>query len=387
MQLVVLVNFITIFAYLGGGVHHNADIGSIELDHRGVFHNFHGEQAALPDWLQWPDMVSPIAARVLDSLTTVAITSDFVDEVTLRQELRRKADDTAAASSVGTLCTPDDAQDCAEVYGRAKAAVEHRQVFSNCTTVTALHEGAVRRNDILVMQVLISPFPRLVQRTYMDVVENGEHTASSGKKHFRSVWLTRKANAVVGGYDFQIHYDPVQNIVNATVSASVMPFARVFGWSRANVAELAQQSVDYSLDVVYARAIGNPPPPSPWEVCNGPMPEIEEEEETTTTNSTTTSATTTTASIVTSTQAPSSLVAAQEAPMVTDAMIASAKLGAAEAKEGSIVDPQVIAIYKAVYQEKGGDKNQVCDALGLAKERWGDIDSADAFCIEYLGAK
>jgi len=56
-------------------------------------------------------------------------------------------------------------------------------------------------------------------------------------------------------------------------------------------------------------------------------------------------------------------------------------------RANSSVDPAVIAAYKKVYADNGGDKDKVCAAFELDTSKWGDIGDADAFCMKYLGAK
>jgi len=76
-------------------------------------------------------------------------------------------------------------------------------------------------------------------------------------------------------------------------------------------------------------------------------------------------------------------------PSEADLQAKAAAMKKAETKvaEGK-VDPAVIAAYKKVYADNGGDKAKCCAAFELDAKKWDDsVKDADSFCIKFLGAK
>ena len=71
----------------------------------------------------------------------------------------------------------------------------------------------------------------------------------------------------------------------------------------------------------------------------------------------------------------------------------AAKAGALKSTETSggggmsAADPAVKALYEAKYDECGGDKDKLVEALGLNCDdaRWGDISDKDSFLKKWLG--
>ena len=78
-----------------------------------------------------------------------------------------------------------------------------------------------------------------------------------------------------------------------------------------------------------------------------------------------------------------------EAKAPTDAELEAKKgeLKGAETKEGSTVDPDVLALYKKTWADNGGDKDKVCAALAIDAAKWTDGMDEKAFLGRFLGLK
>ena len=63
------------------------------------------------------------------------------------------------------------------------------------------------------------------------------------------------------------------------------------------------------------------------------------------------------------------------------------ELKGAETKEGSTVDPEVLALYKKTWADNGGDKDKICAALAIDPAKWSDGMDEKAFLGKFLGLK
>lgn len=210
--------------------------------------------------------LSPLVAGALTTLTDLHVAGDFQHDTTLKAELRQTIDSSHEISNTQTVCS----HDCGSVYQRIKSAIEFRQVFSNCTTVTGLHSGPIQKDDLLIIQELLWSWPRLVQRAYADVTAHGESPSEPGTKHFHSVWSKRSESVVVGGYGFFVDYNISKDEVNLTYVRRFMGEERrllVAPWQ-------GEESLAHITELLAAAGRDAPAPNSPWDDCNRPRPDV-----------------------------------------------------------------------------------------------------------------
>jgi len=76
-------------------------------------------------------------------------------------------------------------------------------------------------------------------------------------------------------------------------------------------------------------------------------------------------------------------------PVPSEAELQEKKAGLSkkETKEGSTIDPEVLALYKKTWADNGGDKDKVCAALGIDAAKWADGMDEKGFLGKFLGLK
>jgi len=80
-------------------------------------------------------------------------------------------------------------------------------------------------------------------------------------------------------------------------------------------------------------------------------------------------------------------MSAPPAPSEAELLEKKAGLSGTETKEGSTVDPDVLALYKKTWADNGGDKDKVCAALSIDAAKWTHDYDEKAFLGKFLGLK
>merc|ERR1740121_8952 len=80
------------------------------------------------------------------------------------------------------------------------------------------------------------------------------------------------------------------------------------------------------------------------------------------------------------------IIVMSEAPNAEALSAAAGGLKATETRAGGGgADAEVIKLYEAAWDELSGDKDKVCEKLGLDANKWGDIATKEAFVKKFLG--
>ena len=78
-------------------------------------------------------------------------------------------------------------------------------------------------------------------------------------------------------------------------------------------------------------------------------------------------------------------MAAPAAPSDAELQAQADALKSAETKEGSGVDPAVLAHFKKTWNDNAGDKDKICAALSIEPAKWVDGMTEETFIGRFLG--
>lgn len=216
-----------------------------------------------------PGLLGAAVAKIVNLVTDFEVAGEFVTEPTLRRELQRREDKTGVVRNSSVLCNKTG---CAPHYESVKFALESRLVFANCTIITGFRPGPIQEGDVLVFQTLLREYPRLVERSYVDVAVHGEQTSADGVRRFRSLWSTRKESLSIGSYEFYVEFNPAEDLLNATYVKRGMSGEWLVELLGGAYPKENQEAVDYTMALLAAHAEGGRLPASPWSMCNVPLP-------------------------------------------------------------------------------------------------------------------